>query len=329
MTDVPDDPADRTPAQRATWLLAQLLDWYRRDARPEWWGYFARCEMSGEELIDDTEALGGLSYEGVANELSRSIVHRYRFPPDQEHKIAAGRIVHDPATRKAAGTVEHINSAAGILDLKRGRASNVPNPSSIIPAPPLDDRVLRRSIVHVGEWVAEHGIDADGAYRAVRDLLMRLRPRVAGEPDGALVWPGEAPDTALRRVALALDCGCLPVQGPPGSGKTWTGARAIVDLVQAGRRVGITATSHKAIGNLLDEVCAAAEAAGVSLRAMQKADEDDRCTSPLVQRVEDNARVEAALAGGAVDVVAGTPKGTWTLNVRIFDQTIPLTLEIK
>lgn len=31
----------------------------------------------------------------------------------------------------------------------------------------------------------------------------------------------------------------LPVQGPPGSGKTYTGARMIVELVKRGRRVGI------------------------------------------------------------------------------------------
>jgi uncharacterized protein len=89
--------------------------------------------------------------------------------------------------------------------------------------------------------------------------------------------------------------------------KTWSGARAIVDLVQAGKRVGICATSHKAIGNLVDEVCAAAHAAGVSLRPIQKADEENRCTSPAAECVDDNDTVEARVGAGTVDVVAGTP----------------------
>ncbi|MGH9022297.1 MAG: TM0106 family RecB-like putative nuclease [Acidimicrobiia bacterium] len=302
---IPEDPAGRTPAENATWLLAQLLDWHRREARPEWWAYFARLEMSNDELLDDAEALSGLEYENVVGQIKQSLVHRYRFPPDQEHKIVSGRTVHDPATGKAAGTVERIDSTVGILDLKRGKNSAVPHPGSVIPGRPIDDQDLRQSLGRVGEWVAEHGIDADGSYRAVRDLLLRAHPRLVGLAGAPLVRPGEAADAAVRRLTASLVGGCLPVQGPPGTGKTWSGARAIVDLVKTGRRVGITATSHKAIGNLLDEVCTAAESAGVPLRALQRAGEDDRCGSPSVERV-DNAAIVARLAAGTVDVVAGT-----------------------
>ena len=55
----------------------------------------------------------------------------------------------------------------------------------------------------------------------------------------------------------------LPIQGPPGSGKTFTGARMIVELVRQGRRVGITAVSHKVISNLLGEVCRTAAQNGI------------------------------------------------------------------
>ena len=53
---------------------------------------------------------------------------------------------------------------------------------------------------------------------------------------------------------MNLDRTTLAIQGPPGSGKTWCGARMILDLVAAGRKVGVTANSHKVIGKLLDEV---------------------------------------------------------------------------
>ncbi len=46
--------------------------------------------------------------------------------------------------------------------------------------------------------------------------------------------------------------GVLPVQGPPGAGKTYTGARLICELVAQGAKIGITAASHKVIGNLLE-----------------------------------------------------------------------------
>src|SRR5581483_5961756 len=43
-------------------------------------------------------------------------------------------------------------------------------------------------------------------------------------------------------------------QGPPGSGKTYRGARLITHLIGQGRKVGITAQSHKVIHNLIEEV---------------------------------------------------------------------------
>ena len=50
-----------------------------------------------------------------------------------------------------------------------------------------------------------------------------------------------------------LDHSLLAIQGPPGAGKTYTGARMICELVRQGKRVGITATSHKVISNLLEK----------------------------------------------------------------------------
>jgi uncharacterized protein len=54
---------------------------------------------------------------------------------------------------------------------------------------------------------------------------------------------------AARRLALDLDRTTLAIQGPPGAGKTYDGARMILTLLKAGKRVGITATSHKVVGN--------------------------------------------------------------------------------
>src|SRR5205814_5165743 len=90
------------------------------------------------------------------------------------------------------------------------------------------------------------------------------------------------------------------------SGKTWTGAHLILSLTSAGRRVGVTATSHKAIANLLAEVCAQAESTGRRVRVIQKAPEDGRCAHAMVRCVDDNAEVEAALAAGAGDGGGGT-----------------------
>ena len=66
------------------------------------------------------------------------------------------------------------------------------------------------------------------------------------------------------RVAVGLDRSYLFVQGPPGSGKTYRGARLITELLRQGKRVGVTSQSHKVIHNLLDAVECAAREEGLS-----------------------------------------------------------------
>jgi uncharacterized protein len=80
----------------------------------------------------------------------------------------------------------------------------------------------------------------------------------------------------------------------------------IVELVKAGRRVGITAISHKVISHLLGEACKVARQAGVSLRAVQKANETDGCQDELVEQVDDNPPILDALKEGRALVAAGT-----------------------
>ena len=121
------------------------------------------------------------------------------------------------------------------------------------------------SLYDLGEWVADHGIEATGPNRAGRDLLFGLPPRVGQWLDEELCRAGESDLEAARRLALALDHTTLAIQGPPGSGKTYTGARMICSLLAAGKRVGITGTSHKVIGNLLTAVFKAASVEGVTV----------------------------------------------------------------
>jgi uncharacterized protein len=295
--------ASTGPAQE---LLAHLVGWHRREARPEWWMWFHRRRLSPDELHDDAEALAGLEYHGVAGKGNRSLTHEYRFDPQQEHRIGTGDKPDDPATGQGAGEVVFVDNVRGIVRLKRSAWSDKPHPRALVPAGPLETGAQRDALLRIGRWVAGNGIDAAGPYRAVRDLLLRRRPRL--RPGGAPAGAGEDASDVAVRLATSLDHGCLAVQGPPGSGKTRTGARLVLELARAGRRVGVTANSHKAIANLLDDLCAAAEKAGVRLDVLQKAAEDGRCAHPMVRQAATNAEVETALRAGAVQVLAGT---TW------------------
>jgi uncharacterized protein len=98
----------------------------------------------------------------------------------------------------------------------------------------------------------------------------------------------------------------LPVQGPPGSGKTYAGAEMILALIGAGRRVGITAFTHKAIANLLDEVAEHAGRRGMHVEIIRKQEHDEEPDGRAYRCTENNQEVAEALATGEVQLAAGT-----------------------
>ena len=102
----------------------------------------------------------------------------------------------------------------------------------------------------------------------------------------------------------ALDESYLFIQGPPGSGKTYTGARLIVSLLEAGKRVAVTATSHKAIHNLLDDVIVAAREARVEVRGLKKTGSGDE--SVYEGEGFENTSDNRECAGSDANLVAGT-----------------------
>jgi uncharacterized protein len=183
----------------------------------------------------------------------------------------------------------------------------VPHPTSLVPASPIPTNDQRDALLRLGQQVVDHGFSGAGQFRAARDLLCLEPPRIEGVIEGVpLVQAGERARDVAVLLAPRLDGTYLAIQGPPGSGKTTIGAEIILELVKGGNRIGITANSHKVIGNLLDKLMGEAKLRGRSVRAIQKADERDRCASIEVQCTGSASTVEMALNDGDVDVVAGT-----------------------
>ncbi len=305
---VPEEVDDRSKEQQARYLLAHSLNWHRREGKSEWWEYYRKCSLTDEQLVEDREAIGAIDFRGEVRPENRSNVFRYRFDPNQEYKIGVGDQPHDPRTESGAGEVVAIDPIAGWIELSRGVKSESPHPTSLIPASPIPTKEQRDALMRFGQRVADQGFAGTGSYQAARDLLCLEPPRIDGVIEGApLVQAGERAKDVAKLLAPHLNNTYLAIQGPPGSGKTTIGAELILDLVQQGKRVGITANSHKVIGNLLDKTMGEARRRSQLVRAMQKADERDRCVSEEVQCTNSSSTVEAALAAEEVEVVAGTP----------------------
>ncbi len=230
------------------WLTAQLLDYHRREARPAWWWYFRRFELTDEELIEDAEAIAGLVWDG-AEPVPVSRSHEYTFSfPAQQHHFDLDDQGFEPTEAKRSWTVAAVDNALGTIALRRSKArADEPLPTALVPGRPYGTREQRAAL----RRLATSLLADDGRRPALRRILRRDLPL-----GGAKVQRGEIAEQ--RALAVALDGTYLYIQGPPGSGKTFRGAQMIAALIAAGKRVGVTSQSHKAIHNLLDEVEAVA-----------------------------------------------------------------------
>ena len=325
---VAPDPLARAadPDGAGRWLLAQLLAWHRREEKSSWWRFFELLRMTEEDLLEEREPLAGLELlEGPVAE-KQSVVYTFSFPA-QDHRLDVGMEVHDPATGEKTGEVFALDESTLSIALKRGpKLMDAPLPRSLVPNPVVPTKQLSDSLLRTGEWVAEHGLAAprvppdEPDLAAARALLLRTPPGdpAGGSPDGGLVLPGETALEAAMRLAPDLAGRVLPIQGPPGSGKTYTGAHMILRLAGAGLKVGVVANSHRVIGNVLakiEEVARELRDAGERvppLRIGQKPKEGREPAWPGAVTLLSNAAIASALRSDTLDVV-GAVAWSWAL----------------
>jgi AAA domain/RNase_H superfamily len=251
------------------WLAGELLEYHRREARPAWWWYFERCDMTPEELVEDAESIGCLEVAENAPPVprKRSLVYTLKFPP-QDHKLTPGS-AEDPATRQSAGEILEIDDATGTLKLLRGpKLAGLPLPKALIPGGPYRDPDQRMALFRLAESIQK----GDGHYPALEAILKREPPHIRGL---SATEPVHTIDLGkMKSRSLGLDSSYLFIQGPPGAGKTWAGARLIVHLLDNGKRVGVAAQSHKAIHNLLDEIEKVARETGLNFGGLKKSSDN-------------------------------------------------------
>jgi predicted RecB family nuclease len=322
---IPVDPAERDDDQHARWLLANILDWHRREEKVIWWEKFRLSDLSAEDLLDERAGLSGLSFVGNAGGTAKAPIHRYRFVP-QETELRGDEDLHDVGGSKL-GSVAAISFKDLTIDIKKRQDSADVHPQAVFAHKYVGTQDIADAIVRIGEYVAEHGLRGDGPYGAARDLLLREGPRVGGQP---LRGDGESAVEAAVRLCGHLSGGILPIQGPPGAGKTFTGAQMICELVRKGKTVGITANSHKVIRNLIDETIKVADKQGIELQCCHKADEVEPAQHRLTFAKRSGDLITAL--GHGVSVGGGTawlwslPDAFETIDVLFVDEAAQMAL---
>ncbi|MEX2209043.1 MAG: TM0106 family RecB-like putative nuclease [Myxococcota bacterium] len=276
----PDEPSQT--------LLAYLLDFHRREEKSGWWEYFRLRDLPEEDLLEERAAVAGLAFVAQVGRIKQSAVMRFSYPPQElELRRKDSLKLRD---EKSWGEVVAVDRAKRTIDVKVGPTKTNLQPSSAFKHKQVSQRVIEDALFAIGEGIAGGGADP------LAEALLYARP------------PKSRDVTELHETVLAI-------QGPPGSGKTYTGGTMICDLVRARKKVGVIATSHKVIQNLLRAVAHEADKRGMEVRLAHKHDPDedededgDDARSPRVRFVDGNAAALALLTSGQTDVLGGT---TW------------------
>jgi uncharacterized protein len=298
VTGLPEDRSAWGPAEKARWLLAHQLEYFRREDKVAWWEFYRIHDLDHEDLLEERKAMSGMRLIGPAGGTAKSPVHRYSFP-EQEAAFDEGDELYEVGGDRL-GKVAALDLAHGTIDIAKNSKAVDIHPSAVmvnehVPVKPVDGALLE-----LADSVSAKGVDGAGRYRAARDLLLRRTPRLTQPVPGPLRAAGENIVDAAVRLVKSLGHGCLPIQGPPGTGKTYTGARMIVALAKEKKRIGVTAVSHKVIRNLLNEVMRAAADEGVEVRAVHKVKKPGEETDSPIEEVTDNAAAAASLRSGKV-----------------------------
>jgi uncharacterized protein len=280
-------------------LLGNLVDYHQREARPQWWAWFRWPQLDDEELVADRTAIGGLAWDGRPPGVEDgSHAYRMTFPP-QEHKLDTKARAPDTRARFRI----RVDDDHGVLTLIRPAArEDEPLPRALTPDQPIEDWVKREALDRFARAYAAGDL---GRYPALTALLER-RP-----PDARL-------DADPVDAARSLGESYLFVQGPPGSGKTWQGARMAIALMRAGKRVGVTSLSHKAIHNLLRAIEHEAGRQGFTFRGAKRGEEGSEETGFDGRWIETSGDTDVC-ADPSYDLVAGTG---WALTREAVDRHV-------
>ncbi|MBA4026725.1 MAG: hypothetical protein C0473_00635 [Cyanobacteria bacterium DS3.002] len=180
-----------------------------------------------------------------------------------------------------------------------------PQHLSLIPDEYVNPKPIPNSILkQVDSWSGSKPLNA-----AIEDFFLRRRPKLVGNLSGPILTGSGTQDSQIdqiNRAILSMNGTTLCIQGPPGTGKTHTASRAIAELLKAGKVVGVSSNSHKAIAHLLDKAAEVATAQDVRFNAVKVQSKPDNfyATHSAIQRVKaiddvfNSSRMQFNLIGG-------------------------------
>ena len=114
--EIPPDPNERTEEEQGRWLLANMLDWHRREQKASWWEYF---RLRGLARRGAGRGKGCAGRAGVRRACCHTEEERRRSLPlsasgmrDSRGRQALRRAMAAPSVRRWASTAQRAPSTS-------------------------------------------------------------------------------------------------------------------------------------------------------------------------------------------------------------------------
>ena len=260
--------------------LKNFIGFHWKSNKPEFWEVFDRAEKTHLELEDDTECIANcVLIDDKPKVTDDGFIYTYRFN-DQNYKLKEGKTAFDAHQIKGLGNIYSIEENFPDKNILKifvsKRRKNIEMPSLLTlgngtpPQVHQHDQALNKFL--------EDYIDNDGKnYKSIMDMLERKHPDINNIKNGSnLINEGKDLIVQSTEIVKNLNNSYLTIQGPPGTGKTYSSANIIIELMRAGKKVGVTSNSHEAIKTLLKAIEQQAKDQDFEFSGMRKAKSSDK-----------------------------------------------------
>ncbi|MDC0054427.1 TM0106 family RecB-like putative nuclease [Candidatus Pelagibacter sp.] len=260
-------------------MLTNILGFHKREDDIFWQDIFRRASSKNDEdLIEDAKCIGNMEYieyEPDPNDSKgHNKIYTYRFEK-QDYKVKENKTVlkalESNLKENKIGKVLKIDDTNNNENTIKIRSKEeLPKNLSII----TDGFVPSIPIINAIRRFVNSAVKGEKKYNATYDILIKNYPKIKNLKEGEnIIKDGDFLKESLKAVK-DLNNSYIYFQGPPGVGKTYTAAFIIIELLKKGKKIGITAQSHKIIFNLLHKIEELAVNENFSFKGFHKAGSD-------------------------------------------------------
>ena len=269
--------------------LKNFIGFHWKSNKPEFWEVFDRAEKTHLELEDDTECIANsVLIDDKPKVTEDGFIYSYRFN-DQNYKQKEGKSAFDAHQIKGLGTIHSIEenfpdkNIVKILVSKRRK--NIEMPSLLTLGNTMPPQVHQHDQA-LNKFLEDYILNNGENYKSIMDMLERKDPDIKNIKSGSILIE-ENKDLITQSIEIVknLNNSYLTIQGPPGTGKTYTSAKIIIELMKAGKKVGVTSNSHEAIKTLLIAIEQQAVNQNYEFSGMRKSKSSDKHEWKFIRNV--------------------------------------------